>query len=80
MGPSGLESLLERPKRNLYVDWASVFMKSAPVVRTGLANKLDLNSDWASNILALIGSAVHRLLMQRSGVYLRKLFEAPKIL
>ena len=29
--------------------WASIFVRPAPAVRTGLANKLDFNVDWALN-------------------------------
>jgi hypothetical protein len=31
------------------VAWASVFVRPAPAVRTGLANKSDFNVDWALN-------------------------------
>ena len=29
--------------------WASVFVRPAPAVQTGLANKSDFNVDWALN-------------------------------
>src|SRR6185503_9439285 len=69
---------IERPKRSPYVAWAYVFVRPAPAVRTGLANKSDFNVDWALNSIFAWALVICVLVMSSSldlKVWVRKVLE-----
>jgi hypothetical protein len=49
------------------VAWASIFVRPAPAVRTGLANKSDFNVDWALNSIFTWALVICILVMSSSG-------------
>jgi hypothetical protein len=49
------------------VAWTSVFVRPAPAVRTGLANKSDFNVDWALNSIFAWALVICVLVMSSSG-------------
>src|SRR6185503_13697586 len=57
---------VERPKRRPYVAWASVFVRPAPAVRTGLANKSDFIVEWALNSIFAWALVICVLVMSSS--------------
>ena len=57
---------VECPKRSPYAAWASIFVRPAPGVRTGLTNKLDFNVDWALNSIFAWALVVCVLVMSSS--------------
>jgi hypothetical protein len=48
------------------VAWASIFVRPAPAVRTGLANKSDFNVDWALNSIFAWALVICVLVMSSS--------------
>ena len=48
------------------VAWASVFVRPAPAVRTGLANKSDFNMEWALNSIFAWALVICVLVMSSS--------------
>ena len=46
--------------------WASIFVRPAPAVRTGLANKSDFNVDWALNSIFAWALVICVLVMSSS--------------